>query len=90
MRSSVAITHSHHGPVVLLQDYDSDFEGGEADALALKEAERWEPDPGGCLPLLGWRAAMLRCMLHLDRLVAGRMEQQLAPVRLLVPAAVAQ
>lgn len=76
--------------MVLLQDYDSDFEGGEADALALKEAERWEPDPGGCLPLLGWRAAMLRCMLHLDRLVAGRMEQQLAPVRLLVPAAVAQ
>lgn len=32
------------------QDYDSDFEGGEADALALKEAERWEPDLGG-LPL---------------------------------------
>ncbi len=29
-----------------MQDYDSDFEGGEADGLALKEAERWEPDPG--------------------------------------------
>ncbi|KAI7840711.1 hypothetical protein COHA_005527 [Chlorella ohadii] len=27
------------------EDYDSDFEGGEADGLALKEAERWEPDP---------------------------------------------
>lgn len=33
-------------PFKLLQEYDSDFEGGEADALALKEAECWEPDTG--------------------------------------------
>ncbi|KAL4426176.1 hypothetical protein ABPG77_007458 [Micractinium sp. CCAP 211/92] len=27
------------------EDCDSDFEGGEADVAAIREAERWEPDP---------------------------------------------
>lgn len=31
---------------MLLQDADADFEGPDADAQALKEAQRWEPDPG--------------------------------------------
>ena len=35
-----------HLDLLLLQEYDSDFEGGEADLLALREAERWEPDTG--------------------------------------------
>jgi len=33
-------------PLAPVQDYVSDFEGGEADGAALREAERWEPDPG--------------------------------------------
>lgn len=39
------------------EDYDSDFEGGEADALALKEAERWEPDLVDADPLRASSAA---------------------------------
>ena len=34
-------------PGWLVQEYDSDFEGGDADLLALREAVRWEPDTGG-------------------------------------------
>lgn len=63
--ASPAPTSHHHKPtptparptpLLLLQDYSSDFESGEADAAALRAADTWEPDPGkwvaACLALL--------------------------------------
>lgn len=46
LRSTPCHGHPARRSHPLPQDHDSDFEGGEADAAALREAERWEPDPG--------------------------------------------